>query len=111
MEKLFQEKVSSIVKINIRFDLLNTTIHHGKNCFLLILHRFQILELAQNKKSEHLLNLQSQINDDEGISTNENHYDYCVKLENKLQYDSNKRDEELEMCLEEIEKNLTKLRY
>ena len=57
-----------------------------------------------------MLNLQSQINDDEGISTNENHYDYCVKLENKLQYDSNKRDEELEMCLEEIEKNLTKLR-
>ena len=79
--------------------------------FLTILHRLQILELAHNKKSEHLLNLQSQIIDDEGISTNQNHYDHCVKLENKLQYDSNKRDEELEMCLEEIEKNLTKLRY
>ena len=82
-----------------------------KITFFLILHRLQILELAHNKKSEHLLNLQSQIIDDEGNSINENHYDYCVKLEDRLQYDSNKRDEELEMCLEEIEKNLTKLRY
>ena len=58
-----------------------------------------------------MLNLQSQINDDKGVSINENHYDYCVKLEDRMQYDSNKRDEELEMCLEEIEKNLSKLRY
>ena len=71
---------------------------------------FQILELAHNKKSEHLLNLQSNL-DDESPSANNNHYDYCVKLEDKLQYDNNKRDEELEMCMEEIEKNLSKLRY
>ena len=67
--------------------------------------------MAHNKKSEHLLNLQSHLNDDEGLAINENTYDYCVKLEDSLQYDSNKRDEELEMCLEEIEKNLSKLRY
>ena len=57
-----------------------------------------------------MLNLQSNL-DDESPSANNNHYDYCVKLEDKLQYDNNKRDEELEMCMEEIEKNLSKLRY
>ena len=43
----------------------------------------------------------------------DSHYEYCVKMEDKLQYEGEtpKRDQELEMCLEEIEKNLTKLRY
>ena len=42
----------------------------------------------------------------------DSHYEYCVKLENELQYDQThkKRDQELELCLEEIEKNLAKLR-
>ena len=45
-------------------------------------------------------------------STMDSHYEYCVKLENELQYDQTdkKRDQELELCLEEIEKNLAKLR-
>ena len=42
----------------------------------------------------------------------DSHYEYCVKLENELQYDQRdtKRDQELELCLEEIEKNRAKLR-
>ena len=71
----------------------------------------QILELAHNKKSDHVLNLKSQFLEDDS-STMDSHYEYCVKVENELQYDQKdkKRDQELELCLEEIEKNLAKLR-
>ena len=68
--------------------------------------------MVHNKKSEHSLLVASKLDNTDLLDT-DNQYDYFVKLEDKLQYETtqgNEGDEELEMCLEEIEKNLAKLR-
>ena len=110
MERLFQEKVTKpflLIIIQLWYKNLQPT----QNILHTIRFYIQILELAHNKKSDHVLNLKSQFLEDDS-STMDSHYEYCVKLENELQYDQTdkKRDQELELCLEEIEKNLAKLR-
>ena len=83
-------------------------LYHIEN---IIVH-YQILELVHNKKSDFQLQVASQLDNIECFNVN-----VRGKRSSKLNDSKSNRtielgpgDEEIEMCLEEIEKNLVKLR-